>query len=747
MDIQYFFNVLKRRKWLIILPMLLTAFATYYFVDQKEEMYDAKALVATGIVNVTGLNVKENSPFLQKMQVEISFANLLKFVTTKATVRFLGYHLLIHDLTADTLGIDPPFRIPNPEFGNIIYTGEEIDNLISDMKAAVSDTLLDSTLDTDADILYRKLAKAYGYDYETLMKENFFVEREGETDLLQLKFVDKSPQMCSYAVNEFFKTLRSYHVKEQGKGDLETFGNYKNLASQRRAALKAKQKELDDYKRSNGILEMGSVSTATVRQIQNLEEERLEAQRKVNANKKVIERLNEYLDDNDRYKLDNKSSSVLSNKAVVNIKNDLAKLRDQLIEERDNKKRKTIKSKIALTEQNLTYQLDRLVKIKVKEEPGTVENESKILSQRVEAESDYILATESMKVIDHELYKLRDRKDNLVRSDAVTQNLEKEIEIMTKTYRKTLDLESDMQFKTISAAHELKPLSWADVPEQPIPDNKYLLSGFAGLVTGSLATLLLFLLAFFDLSLNSPNQFQKFTNLSLLGTLNRVKDSNLDLKQLFSSYTNNVNLETFKESVRKIRYVIEESKSTTFLFTSTKDGEGKTFLILTLAYALTLKDKKIMLIDTNFKNNTLTRMSNETIQQDNLLYTRLIGENNLGDQFEAKRINTMFNLDNVDIIGNRGTSNSPSEFFAGRDFQNFINELSDSYDYIFMEGAALNKYSDTRELVGFADKVISVFSTDSEVKDVDKDSINYLLSLKDKFMGSILNKLDIKNLN
>ena len=747
MDIQYFFNVLKRRKWLIILPMLLTAIATYYFVDQKEEMYDSKALVATGIVDITGINMKENNPFLQKMQVEISFANLLKFVTTKGTVRFLQYHLLIHDLTADSTGIDPPFRTPNPEFGEILYTGEELDNLINDMKAAVSDTVLNSALDTDADLLFRKLAKAYGYDYEKIMKENFFVEREGETDLLQLKFVDKSPKMCAYAINEFFKTLQKYHVREQAKGDLETYGNYQALARKRRAALKAKQDELDRYRQSNGLLEIGSVSSATVRQIQNLEEERLEAQRKYNAKKKEIERLNEYLDDNDRYKLDNKSSSVLSNRAVVNIKKDLAKLRDQLIDETDPKKRKSIKSKIKLTQQNLSYQLDRLVKIKVKEEPGTVENESKILSQRVEAESDYILASESITVIDHELYKLRDRRDNLVKSDAYTQNLEKEIEIMTKTYRKTLDYESDMQFQTISAAHELEPLSWADVPEQPIPDNKYLLSGFAGLVTGSMATLLLFLLAFFDMSLNSPNQFQKFTNLSLLGTLNRVKDSNLDLKQLFSTYTNNANLETFKESVRKIRYIIEESKATTFLFTSTKDGEGKTFMILTLAYALTLKDKKIMLIDTNFKNNTLTRMSKETIQQDNLLYNRLLGENNLGDQFEAKQINTMFNLENVDIIGNRGTSNSPSEFFAGRDFQNFISELSDNYDYIFMEGAALNKYSDTRELVGFADKVISVFSTDSEVKDVDKDSIHYLLSLKDKFMGSILNKLDIKNLN
>ena len=744
MDIQYFFNVLKRRKWLIILPMILTALATYYFVDKKEEMYDAKALVATGIVDITGYNVKENNPFLQKMQIEISFANLLKFVTTKGTVRFLGYHLLLHDLSADSLGQSPPFR--TPDLSDISYTGEEVDRLVSSMRNAV-DTVLDSTLDTDEDILYRKLAKAYGYDYETLMKEHFFVERDGETDLLQLKYVDKNPEMCAFAVNNFFKTLRSYHVKEQGKGDLETYENYTDLARTRRAELNAKQNTLDQYRNSKGLLDIQSVSTATVRQIQNLEEDRLEARRKINANEKTIARLNEYLDDNDRYKLDSKSSSILNNKAIINIKNDLSKLRDELIEADTKKKRSDIKSRIELTEKNLDYQLTRLARVKSKEEPGTVETESNILTQRVAAESDLILARESLKVIDYELAKLRDRRTNLVKDDNYTKKLENEIEILEKTFRKTLDLESEMEFKTISATHELKPLSWADVPEEPIPDNKYLLSGFAGLVTGSLATLLLFLLAFFDLSLNSPNQFQKFTNLNLLGTLNRVKDNNLDLKQLFSSYTNDTNLETFKESVRKIRYVIEESKNTTFLFTSTKDGEGKTFLILTLAYALTLKDKKIMLIDTNFKNNTLTRMSNETIQQDNLLHTRLIGENNLGDQFEAKRINTMFNLENVDIIGNRGTSNSPSEFFAGRDFQNFISELSDNYDYIFMEGAALNKYSDTRELVGFTDKVISVFSSDSEIKEVDKDSINYLLSLKDKFMGSILNKLDIKNLN
>ena len=71
--------------------MFITAFATFYFVERQPEMYDAKASIPTGIVEFTGINVNENSPFIQKMQVEISFANLISFITTNKTTRFLSY--------------------------------------------------------------------------------------------------------------------------------------------------------------------------------------------------------------------------------------------------------------------------------------------------------------------------------------------------------------------------------------------------------------------------------------------------------------------------------------------------------------------------------------------------------------------------------------------------------------------------------------------------------------------------------
>ena len=100
----------------------------------------------------------------------------------------------------------------------------------------------------------------------------------------------------------------------------------------------------------------------------------------------------------------------------------------------------------------------------------------------------------------------------------------------------------------------------------------------------------------------------------------------------------------------------------------------------------------------------------------------------------------------ISIIGNNGGNESPSEIFAGKDFGKMINALSENYDYIIMEGASLNNYSDSKELIDFADKVIAVFSAESIIKQLDRESIDYLRNLNGKLMGAVLNRINTKEL-
>jgi len=97
-------------------------------------------------------------------------------------------------------------------------------------------------------------------------------------------------------------------------------------------------------------------------------------------------------------------------------------------------------------------------------------------------------------------------------------------------------------------------------------------------------------------------------------------------------------------------------------------------------------------------------------------------------------------------LGNNGGFESPDEILSGKNFSQLIDILSTEYDYIFLEGAALNDYSDTKELEKYVQKVIPVFSADTSIGQLDRESINYLRSLGNKLAGAILNKVELKNL-
>jgi succinoglycan biosynthesis transport protein ExoP len=66
---------------------------------------------------------------------------------------------------------------------------------------------------------------------------------------------------------------------------------------------------------------------------------------------------------------------------------------------------------------------------------------------------------------------------------------------------------------------------------------------------------------------------------------------------------------------------------------------------------------------------------------------------------------------------------------------------------IFMKGPALNDYSDSKELIDYADKVIPVFAADTSVNHHDRESVKYFKSINGKLMGTILNKVKFKHLS
>jgi polysaccharide biosynthesis transport protein len=291
-----------------------------------------------------------------------------------------------------------------------------------------------------------------------------------------------------------------------------------------------------------------------------------------------------------------------------------------------------------------------------------------------------------------------------------------------------------------SVENPLKVIEYPIMPLKAESSKRAMLSSFAAIATGTLTLLFMFFMSYFESSPSSPQLLKRLTGLKTIGILNTLSNkSNNNLNQLFANYTDNKEAEYFKESIRRIRTEIEHSESKSFLFASPKEQEGKSLIVATLAHVFMMKNAKVLIIDTNFKNNTLTQLSN-TASQSQSLNTQGIAT------FKSSDLGFQINLDKIDIIGNKGGHNSPSELLAGVDFKKKLEKLSLTYDYIFFEAAALNKYSDARELLDYVDKIIMVLDAKNKISRTDNEAITFAKNSGTKLLGAILNKVDLKNI-
>ena len=747
MDLQYFINILWRRKWLILTVMLIATAATFYFVDRKTDTYIANGVMNTGIVGERGVDMRQEKPWIMEFYVKMGFENMVQAMTARRNINFLTARLLLHDLKGDTLdmGREPFRKLAEMEDVELNYSPEEIETLLDTLQYKV-ENLSYHFYDPKQELIFNDVAKALSYDYKNLMKYNLKVERSGDTDNLIVEFESEDPLLSAYAVNTFADDyVRIYEDNKSAEGN-SSVDFLKSEVDGTRSKLLSLNNKLNKYRSDKSLYAAKDESQGIIKR-RNYINEQLEIERsRIPALQRNIKDLDRRLGQKRNETNSVEKSSVYNSKAVDNMRSQIEELNKTIIES-NNTDQEAIKRR-DLIQINLEAKIKKLAEIQGDKDdlPDNKQTQSALYDRQVGLSIELNESKERIKTLERELTTITTQQDNLVSDDAVVKNLEAEIAIVQRTYENVEYRYQEAKLLVKDTYQPIKILEYARVPEKPESKKKVLLSAFAGIVGGVLSTVLIFLMAFFDTSVNSANKFRKFAKVDLMGTLNQVDTDKLDLKYLFSSNGQNKTLDTFKESLRNIRYLIESSNANRFLFTSTKKQEGKTFLIVTLAHALTIKDKKILIIDTNFKNNTLTKMSKQSIEE-NLLNSKLLGENDLAAEFVSQQIDDPFNLENVDIIGNKGSYQSPSEVFAGKDFDKFLEDLEEHYDYIFFEAASMNNYSDTKELTQYVDKVIAVFGAENDIKNVDKESIDYLSSLGGKFMGAILNKMDLRNLS
>jgi Mrp family chromosome partitioning ATPase len=231
----------------------------------------------------------------------------------------------------------------------------------------------------------------------------------------------------------------------------------------------------------------------------------------------------------------------------------------------------------------------------------------------------------------------------------------------------------------------------------------------------------------------------------LLTSINRIDLKHKDLQSyLPQTGTEPVNesQKLFLENLRKLRFELENSGKKIILVTSTRPKEGKSLIIESLANSFSLSHKKVLIIDANFSNNTL---SEKFGAKPSLEQFSVNGQPNAMDKILSAMGATT--IPNTDIIGCNEGNYTPSEILPKNHLLESIDKIAASYDIILIESASLNNHADAKELAKYVDGIVAVFSANSAIAQSDKESIEYLKSTGTKLVGAVFNNVQKDNMD
>jgi uncharacterized protein involved in exopolysaccharide biosynthesis/Mrp family chromosome partitioning ATPase len=715
---------------------VIAAFAAYLFTMDMPDTYVSKAQLATGFTVQDQVQLTDER--FNSRDADIKFSNLMSAMNSGLSVNLTSYRLLLHDLDPKNV----PFHHPEPGF----HTSKEE---IAHVRQLVQTKLTNFSPLASSDrefALIDKFFKGYNYDYDDI-KDNLTIDRIPNTDYIEVYLASDRPDLSALGANAFCEEFIRYNKSLRSERSSESVDFLKTISDQKRVDLDKKLEMQRQFKANNDVFNIEGESSMKMGQLSGLQAQAATARSNINRLELTIKSLN-----NDIAKLSAPTTSR-SNQRILDLLAKINGMNTRYIT--GGSSDKVLLDSLNYLREELRIEQDNSLRQGPSVTPGYTLAD--LQNQLNEKEIELQVQKNDLSRIDSEIRNINSSFYGYTNKEAQLATLQKQVDLAEKEYTAALEKYNEA-VNLQNSSNSLRIVLVATPPVNPEPGIRLIIIGLAGFTSLILCVMVMVGLELVDGAVRTPAKFKRMVNLPLAGIINRIDSRNFNIRTYFNQQNGSQETEMFKSLLRKFRHEIESLNAKVILFTSPRRRDGKTFVMFSLSYVLSLLDKRVLILDTNFKNNSLSQILGRGQSDLKVLDTKkhklLVsanGEKKVEAEYERENSYDLINptkYKNIYIVGNSGGgSESPAEILSGRDFTHLVSLLADSFDYVLMEGAALNDYSDTKELVKYADKVVGVFSADTSIKQFDRESIQYFKSLGKKFGGCVLNRVETKDLN
>jgi succinoglycan biosynthesis transport protein ExoP len=743
MDFAYLVKVLLKRKWIIITSAILASVVAWSLTRNEPKSYRSSARFSTGFAVPD--DIKVSSGEYSSFDNEVRFNNAINTWESPLVVSQLSYELILHDLSSPS-----PFRrLTVRDKQSAVYKNVDIDLAMKVFQEKLdSMSVLTSYRPEEKKLL--EFLDLYGYGYKDLAR-NFQVYEVQRTDYIQMDCTTDNPELSAFIVNHMFVQFLRYYRNIRSEKSQESIDTLASMMEKKRQILADKNKQL----KGEGIEDVTTANTSKYDLISHLEQAESDETNKQTENYYQLRNINSKLaalgvagankPSATAVPQNNNEELIQARQAMNQAYNDYLKSNnDKNLLAKYNQLKTEYYSKFAAA--NPTAASSGGDGSKTGDAIAALQERKGELEASIEA------SKEKVKDIEDKIATQKASVNSSSAKTATVETLMEETKLAEKDYFDAKQKYAAAMDITNSSVNNFRQLQIAQPAIEPEPSKRMVIVAMAGAVTFMSVVVIIILLVFLDSSLRTPTIFTNTVGLRLMSIVNFMNLKNKSVKDIVAGRVKAADKDeiardnVFRESIRKLRYEIENSGKRTILFTSTKKGQGKSTLVEAVSFSLSMSHKRVLIIDTNFSNPDLTTRLNGEAVLETLARDYKDGDS-LIDKIRSYSKNIGSELGEVYIVGSKGGDYTPSEVLPRDNLLSHLPSLLKGFDYIFLEGPPLNDYSDAKELIQYVDGVVAVFSAIDNVKQIDRVSIRFYTELNGKFIGSVLNMIDLENIN
>ena len=698
-NLRDYLDVLVRRKWVVIIVLLVTFFSVALYTFTTTPLF-----LAQGVLKVSsqGANVTKFE------NLETNIVKMKEFQQTQ--VKLLQSEQLAGRVIAKlNLDENPLFNPQAAEAGESAGIGSQIKGIARAIRNFIrfqddQQALQQLSEEAQQQILYDKVLKTF--------QESFEVTPVKNSELIEISFEAPESQLAARIVNTAMQEFLNMQMDSQ-VDIAKTAGQFlekKILAAQ--IKLEQSEKALTEFSRRVGLVSLDP---------------------KLNLVMKQLEELNDALA---KARTERISREAIYQQAISENSMNLPQiLNDPLIQEL-----KTQYAALQAEYQDLSitfkpaYPKMQQLAAKMKDISDRIESEKKRIIDSIKNEYETALKREQYLTQRAE----QQKKKAIDLNDKATQYriLSREVDTNKSIYQSLLQRSKEIDATLGADALNIQIVDRARppiVPYKPKIARNLLLGLLLGLFGG---IGIAFVQEFLDNTIKNPDELVDRFHIPVLGLIPFDRENTEDKKRLALRFYHEPRApmtESIRTAMTSVELSASENPPRTILVTSVLAGAGKSTFSSNAALSYLSSGEKCLLIDVDLRKASLHHIYADGDKGKGL-------SNVLTGTESLKKVIRKTEFDGLDFISSGPLPPNPAELLASKRMRQLLGIVGKQYDHVILDGPPFQGFAEILVLSNMVDGVILITVEGETPREGVRHFRKSVLNVGGRILGAIINK-------